>query len=132
MTSATFGHHLIVDAAACNDRIGDRESIAEFARILVEAIGMKAYGQPLIEHFGHDEPKASGYTLVQLIETSHIAAHFCDHSGEAYFDIFSCREFDQEKALAVIATYFAPVSHNAQLTIRQAPRSAQPQARAAS
>ena len=132
MTNATFGHHLIVDAAACNDRIRDRESIAEFARVLVEAIDMKAYDQPLIEHFGHDEPKASGYTLVQLIETSHIAAHFCDHSGDAYFDIFSCREFDQERALGVIAAYFAPVSHKVQLTIRQAPRSAQLEARASS
>ena len=130
--SEAFGQHLVVDAAGCNDRISDRDAIAAFALDLVKAIDMKAYGAPWIEHFGHDLPKASGYTLVQLIETSNVTAHFCDHSGEAYFDIFSCREFDQDKALAVIAAYFAPVSHNIQMTVRQAPRSAQPQAQAAS
>lgn len=121
MTRACFGQHLIVDATGCNDAIRDREAIARFARELVDAIDMKAYGAPLIEHFGHEEPKASGYTLIQLIETSHIAAHFCDYTGEAYFDVFSCKAFDEQVALRVIDEHFAPHAREVRGMDRQAP-----------
>jgi S-adenosylmethionine/arginine decarboxylase-like enzyme len=120
--SEAFGQHLVVDAAGCNDRISNRDAIAAFAEELVKAIDMKAYGAPWIEHFGHDLPKASGFTLVQLIETSNVTAHFCDHSGEAYFDIFSCKNFDQEIALEVIARHFEPSVCKTQSLTRQAPR----------
>lgn len=117
-----FGQHLIVDAAGCNDRISDRQSLVEFATDLVKAIDMKAYGAPWIEHFGHDLPKASGFTLIQLIETSNITAHFCDDTGEAYFDIFSCKSFDEAVAIDVIQQYFTPVQCQTQSLTRQAPR----------
>jgi S-adenosylmethionine/arginine decarboxylase-like enzyme len=120
--SEAFGQHLIVDAAGCNDGISDRDVIAAFAAGLVKAIDMKAYGAPWIEHFGHDLPKASGFTLVQLIETSNITAHFCDDSGEAYFDIFSCKSFDEAVAIEVIQRYFAPAQCQTQNLVRQAPR----------
>jgi S-adenosylmethionine/arginine decarboxylase-like enzyme len=121
--SEAFGQHLVVDAAGCNHRISDRDALAAFARDLVTAIDMKAYGAPWIEHFGHDLPKASGFTLVQLIETSNVSAHFCDHSGEAYFDIFSCKHFDEGAALAVIDRHFEPSVCETRSLIRQAPRS---------
>lgn len=120
--SKAFGQHLIVDAAGCNDRISDRGAIADFARDLVKAIDMKAYGAPWIEHFGHDLPKASGFTLVQLIETSNITAHFCDDSSEAYFDIFSCKTFDEAMAIEVIQAHFEPAKCQTQGLIRQAPK----------
>lgn len=117
-----FGQHLVVDIAGCNGRISDRDAIAAFAADLVKAIDMKAYGAPWIEHFGHDLPKASGYTLVQLIETSNITAHFCDHSGEAYIDVFSCKSFDESAALDVIDRHFEPAVCETRSLTRQAPR----------
>ncbi|MEZ5932259.1 MAG: S-adenosylmethionine decarboxylase [Alphaproteobacteria bacterium] len=122
--SEAFGQHLVVDAAGCNERIMDRDAIAAFALDLVQAIDMKAYGAPWIEHFGHEQPKTSGFTLVQLIETSNICAHFCDHSGEAYFDIFSCKTFDEAVALAVIDKHFQPSVCETRSLTRQAPRAA--------
>ena len=121
--SEAFGQHLVVDAAGCNDRISDRDAIAAFALDLVKAIDMKAYGAPWIEHFGHEMPKTSGYTLVQLIETSNVTAHFCDHSGEAYFDIFSCKDFSESVALEVIDQHFEPTACETRSLTRQAPRS---------
>ncbi len=121
--SEAFGQHLVVDAAGCNDRISDRDAIAAFARDLVKAVDMKAYGAPWIEHFGHELPKTSGFTLVQLIETSNLSAHFCDHSGEAYFDIFSCKDFDEDVALEVIARHFEPAVCETRSLTRQAPKS---------
>lgn len=118
----TFGQHLAVDAAGCNVAIRDREAIARFARDLVDAISMKAYGSPLIEHFGHGDRKTSGHTLVQLIETSHIACHFCDHTSELYLDVFSCKRFDSSDVLRVVDAHFAPETRAVSHFSRQAPR----------
>jgi S-adenosylmethionine/arginine decarboxylase-like enzyme len=67
---------------------------------------MKAYGKPRIQHFG--EGNKSGYTLVQLIETSNITGHFCDESGDAYLDIFSCKHFCEHTASKTIQKWFEP------------------------
>lgn len=87
-----WGKHLIIDMTA-----GDRERVqsaahtSRFVDTLVETIGMKAYGAPLVEHFAEHVPEAAGYSLVQLIETSAITGHFCDRSGDAYIDISRAR-----------------------------------------
>ena len=47
---------------------------------LVQAIGMRPYGEPVIEHFATHSHDAAGFTLVQLIETSNICAH-CAETG---------------------------------------------------
>jgi S-adenosylmethionine/arginine decarboxylase-like enzyme len=43
-----------------------------------------------------------------LITTSNISGHFMELDGTAYFDIFSCKEFDIETAKQVVRDYFAP------------------------
>ena len=60
--------------------VTSRDRIAAFIEELVPAIGMKAYGEPQIVHFAEHNPEAAGYTLIQLIETSSITAHFVDRS----------------------------------------------------
>lgn len=115
-----WGYHLSVDCAGCNDNIKDKAALADFSEDLVRALGMRAFGAPRTVRFGED-PKVTGYTLVQLIETSNITGHFCDYSGEAYIDIFSCRQFSQNAALAVINRHFAPKAYNVHYQERQAP-----------
>jgi len=46
-----------------------------------------------------------------------------DHSGEAYFDIFSCKAFDESIALDVIDRFFEPDLCEKRSLTRQAPRS---------
>lgn len=104
-----WGQHLIVDMAGCDAAaLADREALARFGRDLVAAIGMTAHGAPLIEHFAAHTPDAAGYSLVQLIETSSITAHFAEKRGEAYLDVFSCRPFRAGAALAVCRRHFNP------------------------
>jgi S-adenosylmethionine/arginine decarboxylase-like enzyme len=103
-----WGMHAIFDCGICNEYIKDEEMIKEFAKTLVERIEMKAYGEPQVVKFGEGDKE--GYTLVQLIETSNITAHFCDSTHEAYIDVFSCKEFDMEKVEFTIRDYFNPLS----------------------
>lgn len=80
--------------------------IGAFSRRLVAAIDMKPYGEPQIVMFG--EGNKQGYTLIQLIETSNIAGHFCEESNNAYLDVFSCKPFDYATVDAVVRQYFDP------------------------
>jgi S-adenosylmethionine decarboxylase len=116
-----WGHHLMLEAAGCNERLGDADAIKAFARDLVGAIGMTAYGEPIVAHFGHGDPDTCGYTLVQLIETSNITAHFCDNRGEIYLDVFSCRDFDAAEVERVFRRHFAPQAVSVQKIGRMAP-----------
>lgn len=75
---------------------------------------------PKIVMFGSGNKK--GYTLVQLIETSNITAHFVEETNDIYLDIFSCKEFDKDIALSLFKKYFKPTYINYKFIKRQAPR----------
>ncbi len=92
-----YGTELILDLYDCDrKRIRSKRTLATFARRLCQRIKMKRYGEPIIAHFGHKNPLTSGYTLVQLIETSAVTAHFSEATNRAYLNIFSCQPFDPE------------------------------------
>lgn len=116
-----WGYHLILDCQGCDTaRITSRQNLVSFVKTLVSAIDMKAFGEPTVEHFAtHDAAKA-GYSLVQLIETSSITGHFVDKTGEAYLDIFSCKEFDIELTKDVIRQFFKPKKIKIHYLTRQA------------
>ncbi|MBA2713144.1 MAG: S-adenosylmethionine decarboxylase [Rubrobacteraceae bacterium] len=71
---------------------------------------MVAYGEPVLAHFATHLPEAAGYSLVQLIETSAVTGHFCDASGDAYLDVFSCKDFDPAVAVGVVERHLSPAS----------------------
>lgn len=104
---ASWGKHAILNLYRCNQAlIRCPGNITRFSQQLVQAIDMKAYGSPQVLHFG--EGNKAGYTLVQLIETSNITGHFCDESGDAYLDVFSCKDFDPKIVEAVAHRCFRP------------------------
>ncbi len=116
---APWGYHLILDCHACDvGAVTDPVNIEAFVKTLVDAIDMKAYGEPQIVHFGSDG--ATGYSLVQLIETSCITGHFVDENGDAYIDVFSCKEFSEETVLEVVEQFFSPEYVSARFMLRQA------------
>ena len=117
--SQPWGYHLIIDAGNCDPiAIQSKETIAKFAKELVKAIKMVAFGPPRVVHFGSG--KKMGYTLVQLIETSCIMAHFNDNTGSAYFDCFSCSTFDPKVVKEMFQKYFSPKSMKTRFLERQA------------
>lgn len=110
----------MVDAASCDiDAITNYDTVYNFTKELVEAIDMVAYGEPQIVNFG--EGNKAGFTLIQLIETSNIAAHFCNETGDVYLDVFSCKDFEQFVVVDVFTKYFKPKLIRHELRERQAP-----------
>ena len=77
---AFWGYHLTLDCAGCDaDAIRSHEVIYRFTKQLVRDIDMVPYGEPQIVNFGSGNK--AGYTLVQLIETSNICAHFANEDN---------------------------------------------------
>lgn len=104
-----WGQHLILDFAGCpRERLVSKNNLQSWVSELIFAIDMKAYGEPVIEHFATHSHDAAGFTLLQMIETSNICAHFAENLGQVYIDIFSCKAFDTEVAIAVCRNYFEP------------------------
>ena len=117
--SKYWGYHLMLDCAACDkDRIQDAAHITAFAKDLVKRIDMVAYGEPQVVNFGSGNK--AGYTLVQLIETSNICAHFCNDTGDVYFDVFSCKPFEPSTVEAIVTEYFLPANIISNFVLRDA------------
>jgi len=67
---------------------------------------MVPYGEPQVVRFGSGNKQ--GYTLVQLIETSNITAHFVEETNDMYLDVFSCKDFRPEDVRGMVSKYFDP------------------------
>lgn len=115
-----FGQELILNLYECDvEKIGSEESIRNFVtKLCDEVILMKRYGEALIPHFGHENPVTSGYSLVQLIETSSITAHFSEYKRAVYLNVFSCKWFDGQKAADFAAEWFGAKKVTSQLIER--------------
>lgn len=121
MSNAYWGYHLILDCKGCEkEKIKDGKNIEAFVKHLVNAIDMKAYGEPQIVHFATHDPEKGGYSLVQLIETSAITGHFVDLNGDVYLDVFSCKEYSIETVKEVVISYFSAESIKTTYLTRQA------------
>ena len=113
LARAPWGQHLVLDFNGCpKELLEDKENILNWNKELVHSIDMVAYGDPVIEHFATHSHEAAGYTLLQMIETSNIAAHFAENIGQVYIDVFSCKAFDVEVALGICKKYFNPTQAN--------------------
>ncbi len=121
VSEESWGYHLILDCKACDvAAITSRDTLANFTKVIVDAIDMKSYGEPLLVHFAEHNPEAAGYSLLQFIETSSITGHFVDKNGDAYIDIFSCKPFSAEVAIGVVQKLLNPQNIKSQFITRKA------------
>ena len=108
-----------LDIHDCNsETIRDPEAIRRFVIELCDHIDMQRFGEPIIVDFGND-PKVSGYSLTQLIETSLISAHFANATQTAYLDIFSCKYYDPDDAAEFCARFFEGRVANRNIVLRK-------------
>lgn len=117
-----WGYHLRIDASACEiAKAKSIDHVGQYNRSLLDLIGMRSMGAPWIEDCGPaDRPDLCGITLLQPIETSSITAHFCNQTGDAYLDIFSCKPFETAPVLDHFRAWFGPDRLRYDYAVRQA------------
>ena len=102
-----WGHHLMLDCGECDlEKMQNKDHIEQWIKCLVVDIDMEAVGEPYIAQVAMDQEDKAGYTAMQVIVTSHIAAHFVDSTRQIYLDVFSCRKFDKETVKQSVIKYF--------------------------
>ena len=117
-----WGKHLIVDVKGCFPaRAQDPEYIRHFTKELVRIIEMVPFGEPQVVHFA-DGTDLAGWTVIQLIETSCITGHFCDINGDLYLDVFSCKDFVEQRVIDTLEHFFSPGDIKFQVVMRDARR----------
>lgn len=112
-----WGLHTALDLYGCDlAKMTDPDCIRRFAGDLVVLLEMEAYGEPIVEFFGCGiwkpgdpqelKPATAGYTLVQLIQTSSITAHFAEGERTIFLDIFSCKFYDPNTVILFARAFF--------------------------
>ncbi|MBT9169457.1 MAG: Polyamine aminopropyltransferase [Syntrophomonadaceae bacterium] len=102
-----YGIELIVDLYDCDySIITSQKKLRQFAKEICEVIKMKPYGEPLIPDFGFSLSKTAGPSLVQLIESSSITAHYSPHWRLVCLNVFTCKSFDAEKTFKFVKEFF--------------------------
>jgi S-adenosylmethionine decarboxylase len=98
-----FGPHLILDGSKCDTaKLADRHAIERILTDYPRAIGMTRIGGPYMFEYQAPDPAYSGVSGLVVIAESHIAIHTFPALDYFSMDIFSCKNFDHEKAIAYI------------------------------
>ncbi len=108
-----------IDIYNCDpDKIRDADHIRRFVMELCERIEMRRFGETMVVHFGEDE-RVAGYSMVQLIETSLISAHFANKTNAVYLDVFSCKAYEPEKVREFAQGFFGGSHSTLNVTMRR-------------
>lgn len=118
-TQEYWGISANIDLYNCDLALMQNEdAIREFVRLLCDRIKMRRYGETQVVFFG-DEPRVQGFSMMQLIETSLVSAHFADASRTIYLDVFSCAPYEPEDAAKFTAEYFKASEYKVNVTYRR-------------
>ncbi len=125
MTRPPYGQELILDLHGCDSAQFTRRGIEQFLSELCDLIDMQRCDLHFWDDVGvpdeeqQTDPKTKGTSAVQFILTSTIVIHTLDLMEAVYVNIFSCKDFDADKAAQFTAEWFASQDWNANVVIRR-------------
>ena len=99
--------HLIIDGFAGNlERIRDVAPVYELLDRYPSTIGMTKIAPPYVFKYVGSKPEDWGITGFVLIAESHISIHTFPERDYICIDIFSCKDFDAQRALSELQDWF--------------------------
>jgi S-adenosylmethionine decarboxylase len=107
-----YGKELILDLHGCNAAKFNRKDIKKFFVELCRIIDMKRCKISWWDDVGVEPqyqqalPHTKGTSAIQFILTSNITIHTLDMLKNVYINIFSCKDFDSDKAGSFARNYF--------------------------
>ncbi|HSX57681.1 MAG TPA: S-adenosylmethionine decarboxylase [Candidatus Saccharimonadales bacterium] len=104
--------HLTIDGFGGNpDLLANVKLVKALLDRYPEEIGMTPISQPHVFEYRGEKPEDWGVSGFVLIAESHIAIHtFPDHQ-QVWVDVFSCKGFDTDPAIAPIIEAFELQNH---------------------
>ena len=113
------GMHLLVDACGGTPKqLKDADIWYDVLDELTNILSMRKMMDPYIIRFKDEKGKPAGVTGFVVIAESHLSVHTYPETGYFAMDLFSCKPFDVDKAIA----YLQKKLGNVELTIKLEPR----------
>ncbi|MFC1962506.1 S-adenosylmethionine decarboxylase [Chloroflexota bacterium] len=92
--------HLIIDGyGSTPELLKDEQFIYHFLDTYPGKIGMTKISPPYVTHYTQGKPEDWGISGFVFIAESHISIHTFEQRGAVNIDIFSCKDFDDEKII---------------------------------
>jgi S-adenosylmethionine decarboxylase len=92
--------HLIIDGYSANQKIlQDMDSLRNWLKTYPSKMGMTRISPPHVLRYIGPKPEDWGISGFVFIAESHISIHTFVESNYVNIDIFSCRDFDADKAI---------------------------------
>lgn len=103
------GNNVIFDCSGCDSKaLADEAKVRDFLNYTVEFLGMKKLCEPVVVKHEPAKKQERGITGFVIIAESHVSIHTYPEKSLMFVDIFSCKEFDTEKAASVLEKFFSP------------------------
>ena len=125
------GRHLIIDAYVRDGSVLENpDALCHLFDVLVDELGMEYLQRPTAmrvptdpSHLTTDEDDG-GWSVICQITTSHIALHGWPLRKAVMMDVFSCHDYDVERAKEIIWSHLGITEASVQDVRRRDPRSA--------
>lgn len=103
-----WGYEILIGLKGCNEKkLKDIYGVENWIlNELIPQIGMKAYGDFIAHNFATHSHEAAGWSFLQFIETSSISGHLAENIGQAYINLFSCKDFKEDLVAVSCIDYF--------------------------
>jgi len=103
-----FGLHVTIDVSGCKkEKLTSQELVYDILNELPAKIGMTKMTLPYVckwmDKFSDGTPGFSGFVM---IAESHISIHTFPDQDYVFVDIFSCKNFDVDKAIGYVLDAF--------------------------
>ena len=100
------GKHLILNFMNC----AKMPSMEELYDALVKAVDILQMKILVPPHIVQGAKHLPGITGVCIIETSHLTVHTFSATGFIAIDVYSCRDYDEKKVIALYRKRFMPAT----------------------
>lgn len=100
-----LGKHLTLDCFGC-EGLDNEEIVKEFLEELPSKINMNKVSKVKIVNYKHEDEEKSGITGFVLIAESHISIHTYPKKSYMGVDVFSCKDFDENKVVNYVKEKF--------------------------
>jgi S-adenosylmethionine decarboxylase len=105
----SFGPHVTIDLEGCpKEVLMDYNLHFNYLKMLPECIQMTPITQPYVFPYSGEIKNDKGITGIVIIAESHVSIHSFEEKGFSFIDIFSCKNFDTEKAIEITLDWFKP------------------------
>jgi len=114
-----FGPHITLDLKGCpKETLSNYNLHFDYLKNLPELIHMTPITQPYVFPYSGLVPEDKGITGIVIIAESHISVHSFEEKGYCFIDIFSCKDMDVDKAIAITLEMFKPESYELNIVKR--------------